>query len=157
MKTEYERHAKRLDSRFTSRPPPGSPPGTPAPTPILDRLRSFTRVRALVLGGYGEASVDVHHLLDVCADRIAAANWQYQGARTMVEYRGYIINRLRRRLSLIVARAYTRYILRRLAMVGVPNPGAVRAPQPMPVPRQTGLEAEFFAAQVWEAPPDDLW
>ena len=27
----------------------------------------------------------------------------------------------------------------------------------MPVPRQTGLEAEFFAAQVWEAPPDDLW
>ena len=94
---------------------------------------------------------------DACADRIAAAHWQYQGARTMAEYRGYIINRLRRRLSLVVANAYTRYILHRLAMVGVADPRAVREPLPLPVPRQTSLAAEFFAAQVWDAPPDDLW
>ena len=49
MHHEYRRHAERLDANHSA-------PGT---TPIRDRLNSFTQVRALVFGNYGECSADV--------------------------------------------------------------------------------------------------
>ena len=58
---EYRQHAERLDGNHSA-------PGT---TPIRDRLNSFTQVRALVFGNYGECSADVHHLLDACATAVA--------------------------------------------------------------------------------------
>ena len=49
---EYHRHANRLDERYSAQ-------GT---TPIRDRLNhSFTEVRVLVFGQYGEASADPGH------------------------------------------------------------------------------------------------
>ena len=51
----YTHHAGRLDTA-------DSPAGT---TPTADRLGTFTRVRGLVFGQYGEASPDVHSLLTI--------------------------------------------------------------------------------------------
>ena len=57
---EYTAHARRLDEEAVrqGRQPPGS-------TPILDRLRTFTRVRGLAFGNYAEASPDVHSLISI--------------------------------------------------------------------------------------------
>jgi hypothetical protein len=140
---DYREHALRLDRQH-------SPAGQ---TPILDRLTSFTRVRALVFGGYGEASTDVHPLLDLAADRMADKHWRFMGAQTIEEHRSFAIQRLRRRLGLVVARAFTRFTLNRLAMVGVANPSAVRMP-PRDVPPRQYLAYDFMAAQVWDAAPD---
>ena len=52
-----------------------SAPGT---NPILDRLRSFGQTRGLAFGAYGEASPDVHALLTVAADGLAA-QWRDMG------------------------------------------------------------------------------
>ena len=51
---DYRAHARRLDRDH-------SPAGT---TPILQRLDSFGRTRGLVFGNFGEASADVHSLLE---------------------------------------------------------------------------------------------
>ena len=53
--------------------PAVSAPGT---NPILDRLRSFGQTRGLAFGAYGEASPDVHALLTVAADGLAARQWR---------------------------------------------------------------------------------
>ena len=72
-----------------------SAPGT---NPILDRLRSFGQTRGLAFGAYGEASPDVHALLTVAADGLAARQWRDMGARTLEEARSFIVSSLRRRL-----------------------------------------------------------
>ena len=141
MPLAYERHARRLDALY-------SPPGT---TPILDRLRSFTTVRALVFGSYAEASADVHRLLDIAAEEMAKRQWAFMGARTMDEARNYFISRLRRRLSCRAARAFTRHRLRRMPLVGVLNPSAIplasrSAAQPLHEPAL----AAFYAHQAYQ-------
>ena len=45
-----------------------------AGTPILDRIKGFTRERAIVFGNYAEASPDVHHCISAAAD-YPAWNW----------------------------------------------------------------------------------
>jgi hypothetical protein len=57
----YHHHARRLDLIH-------SPRGT---HPIEDWLGTFTRVRGLVFGQYGEASEDVHALLSQAAHSMA--------------------------------------------------------------------------------------
>ena len=78
-----------LNSRSSSSSPCSlvSAPGT---TPIRDRLNSFTQVRALVFGNYGECSADVHHLLDACATAVARKTWQWVGARNEAEARARV-------------------------------------------------------------------
>ena len=59
---EYLSAARAADRQYSA-------PGT---NPILDRLRSFGQTRGLAFGAYGEASPDVHALLTVAADGLAA-------------------------------------------------------------------------------------
>ena len=106
---EYRNHANRLDRDHSA-------PGT---TPIRDRLNSFTEVRALVLGQYGEASADVHHLIIACATEMARKQWQWLGARNENEAHAAIISTLRTRLGLITVREMARHRLRRVCFVGV--------------------------------------
>ena len=108
---EYRRHAERLDGNHSA-------PGT---TPIRDRLNSFTQVRALVFGNYGECSADVHHLLDACATAVARKTWQWVGARNEAEARACVLSRLRRRVGLVVVREMARHRLRRVPYIGVPR------------------------------------
>ena len=105
---DYTQHARELDRRH-------SPAGT---TPILDRLRSFTRVRGLVFGQYGEASTDVHSLLSLAADGHASQRWRELGCRSREEARGIFVALLRRRLGCFVVREFARHRLRRLPYVG---------------------------------------
>ena len=72
------------------------PPGT---APVLDRHRSFTRVRGLVFGQYGEASSDVHALLSLAAEGHASRHWRELGCRSREEARSIYAALLRRRLG----------------------------------------------------------
>ena len=63
---EYLSAARAADRQYSA-------PGT---NPILDRLRSFGQTRGLAFGAYGEASPDVHALLTVAADGLAARQWR---------------------------------------------------------------------------------
>ena len=103
--------APRLDGNHSA-------PGT---TPIRDRLNSFTQVRALVFGNYGECSADVHHLLDACATAVARKTWQWVVARNEAEARACVLSRLRRRVGLVVVREMARHRLRRVPYIGVPR------------------------------------
>ena len=108
---DYLRAARNLDRRHSAA-------GT---TPIEDRLKSFTEVRGLVFGAYGEASRDVHLLLGVCATEIAKKRWREMGARTLEEARGFIIGQLRRRIGLVATEAMASHRLNRVPWIGVPR------------------------------------
>ena len=102
------RHARALDRQHSA-----------GLTPIEDRLKSFTEVRALVFGAYGEASSDVHALLTEAASRMAAKEWRRWGARTQAEARSFFIASLRRQLGVHVVREMARHRLRRVPYIGV--------------------------------------
>ena len=87
----------------------------------MDHLRSFTRVRGLVCGNYGECSPDVHELLAIIADGLAARRWRLMGARSATEARAFFIARLRRSLSVVIAREMAHHRLRRIPFIGVPR------------------------------------
>ena len=106
---EYRRHAEKLDNT------PGVTPG------VKTRLESFTPVRGVVAGQFGECSDDVHSLIDVCADAIAAKEWRALGARSAKEARGFIVAKLRRRIGLVVVREMARHRLKRVPLIGVPR------------------------------------
>ena len=111
----YVSHARRLDRECH---------GTTAatqPGPIEARLRSFTTTRALVFGAYGEASADVHDLLSISADALAAQQWRQAGARSAAEMRSYFISRSRRRLGVAAVQAMARHRLARVPFIGVPR------------------------------------
>ena len=107
----YLSHARQLDREY-------SPAGT---TPIEDRLRYFTRTRGLVFGAYGEASTDVHTLLDIAADEMAEQQWRLAGARSATEMRSFIVSRLRRRMGMATVIAMARHRLARVPYIGVPR------------------------------------
>jgi hypothetical protein len=111
VESEYRRHAQRLDAQH-------SPPGT---TPVVDAVRGWGGVRALVFGQYGEWSADVHDLLDGAADSLARRRWAAMGARTQAEARSYFVSRLRRRLALVTAREMARHRLNRVQFIGMPR------------------------------------
>ena len=101
-------HARRLDRQH-------SPQGT---TPIEDRLRWFTDTRGLVSGAYGEASADVHDLLQQASWRLAGGLWRVLGARNVNELRGFLLSRMRRRVGLAAVQAMARHRLLRVPFVG---------------------------------------
>ena len=115
----YVRHAQRLDSQL-HRDAQGVPP-PPGHGPIERRLASFTRVRGLVFGQYGEVSHDVDCLICLCAAAAARRTWRASGFRTEAEMRGVFTALYRRQIGLRVTRAFARHRLSRLALVGVPR------------------------------------
>ena len=108
---EYRSHAHRLDREH-------SPAGT---TPIYDRFVALGDTRGLAFGAYGEASGDAHHLISHAADVAARDVWQAYGARCESEVRGFLMQRLRRRVGVLLVRENARHRLRRLPVIGVPR------------------------------------
>ena len=127
-------------------------------TDVLDHLHSFTRVRGLVCGNYGECSPDVHELLSITADGLAERRWRLMGARSMTEARAFFIARLRRSLSVVIGREMARHRLRRIPLIGVPR-AAIRARQPLQAPQearhmpQMAQLADFMRFQAYGAAP----
>ena len=108
---DYLAKGRAADARY-------SPAGT---TPILDRIRGFTRARALVFGNYSEASPDVHHCIAAAAAEAAKRNWRELGARRAEEAKSFYVASFRRRLGVFVAREFARHRLSRECFIGVPR------------------------------------
>lgn len=106
---QYQRHARQLDQRLHGA----------HSTTVVDHLDTFTPVRSLVVGHYGEASADVHELVDICADRAASQQWRLMGARSQTEARSYFVARFRRELGLAFAQAQVGHRMRRRPLVGM--------------------------------------
>ena len=113
VQTHYLSHARRLDRQLHAT--------AGAPGPIEQRLLSFTTVRGLVFGQYGEASADVHDLIRVAAGEMAQQQWRLAGARTACEMRAFLVSRARRRIGLTIVQAMARHRLARVPYIGVPR------------------------------------
>ena len=87
-------------------------------TAVRTRLRGFGPVRALVWGAYGEASDDVHQLLEVVVEAEADRSWRVLGARSSAEARSYLTMRTVRSWGITAVREMARHRLRRLEYVG---------------------------------------
>ena len=79
---------------------------------------SYGRVRALVFGQYGEASTDVHELLDITVDRATRDSWRFLGARSQAEARSYFTSTLRRAWGVATVREFARHRVSRLCFIG---------------------------------------
>jgi hypothetical protein len=108
---EYIRHARKIDSACG---PQGS-------TQCEQRLRSFSETRGLVFGAYGEASDDVHELIDVAAEAKARRLWRQAGARSQKEYQGYLKRNMRRRVGLVTVQEQAMHLIARLPLINVPR------------------------------------
>ena len=122
--SQYRTHARILDSRHSRPMLPGTTVpdmSQPAGDQVQRALAQFGQVRGLVFGQYGEWSHDVSSLVSLAAARTASRIWRGYGARSEAEVRGMMTALYRRRLGLIVARAFARFRIARLALVGVPR------------------------------------
>ena len=87
----------------------------------MDRLVQLGQTRGLVFGQYSEASPDVHAVLAHAATATAERVWRLMGARSAAEARGFVMQQLRRRLGVVVAREMARHRLHRLPYVNTPR------------------------------------
>ena len=111
VNSEYRAAARDLDRRFSA-------PGT---TPVQDRLDQYGEVRGLAYGGYGEASSDVHTLIEASASHLARTTWRWSGARSAEELRNALVTRYRRRVGVRVVKAFAAYRLERVPYIGMPR------------------------------------
>ena len=65
----------------------------------------------MVWGAYGEASDDVHQLLDYVVDAEATRSWRQLGARSRAEARSYLMCRTRRSWGITAVREMARHRL----------------------------------------------
>ena len=108
---KYAAHARALDFQLWGR----------GDTRIASRLASFTQVRGLVFGAYGEASADVHSLIELAAHALARKHWRSAGARNEAEARSFWVGLCRRRIGVAATRAMARHRIRRTVFIGVPR------------------------------------
>ena len=113
MHRAYEHAAQRLDSLPDVRA--FNQGSTDA---VATALAGYGVVRALVVGQYGEASTDVHELLDITADVASRESWRFLGARTQAEARGYYVADLRRAWGVAFVREFARHRVSRVHFVG---------------------------------------
>ena len=123
----YGKTAREVDWRYcgTPRPPPAQP-GVPRPPrqigPVETRLNTFGQVRGWVFGAWGEASEEVHTLVQKLADaKVGRAGTQpsqcllfKSRAAQMASEVGF----LRRRLSFAAVQGQARLLLDRLQLLG---------------------------------------
>ena len=95
---EYARHAIRLDKEYHRTP-------KAVRGPIQARLETFPAVRGLVVGGYGESSIDILSLVKLAANKAAPKNWKRMGAKDEKHACGIIIASLKRTWGTVFARS----------------------------------------------------
>ena len=122
---DYELHAARLDAR-----PDVQAFNAGRRDAVSSVLAGYPQVRALVVGQYGEASLDVHELLDLAVEAATRRDWRYLGARSQSEARGYYAASMRRAWGCLFVREMARHRLRRVLYVGAGHrPRAAQAQQ----------------------------
>lgn len=124
---EYAKKAREVDWEYggTPRPPP-LPRGTPAPPRVIGRVESrlltYGRVKGWCFGAWGDASQDVHELVQRLAGaRLEIADHQpdtFGPPRARAAQLAGLVGYIRRRLSITAVRAQARLLLDRLQLLG---------------------------------------
>ena len=89
----------------------------PTEGPATSRLLSFGRVQGWVSGAFGEASPDLHRLLDLFARKDAAANHVSMGLPSPLQARPHVKQRCCRELGIMAVRTAAQHKLQALATV----------------------------------------
>ena len=63
----------------------------------------------------------MHDLIGIAAERLAAQQWAFAGARCESEMRSYLVNRCFRRVGLATVQAMARHRIARVPYIGVPR------------------------------------
>ena len=116
---------------------------------VSDALAFHGTVRGAVFGQYGEASLDVHTLVDAASHELARLKWRRYGARSPSEAYACFVAVNRRALGVAVVREFARHRLRRLAFVGMTVAQVREAREEVHTPQVTRSvfspeDADFF-------------
>ena len=140
--TEYLRHARQLDRRYH---PQASPPATLTPGPVEQIVLDHDRVRGVVLGGYGEWSIDVEHLLEEAARAAARRDWRRMGSVSEHVAYDLIVASYRRRMGVIAVREMARHRYRQSQYAGLTRLQLDQVGQERQVQRLGARRAEALA------------
>ena len=110
LQTEYRRKAKKVDDQMQSAR--GDQKG-----PVERRLDEFGELIGLCFGAWGEASEDIHWLIQIMAESRLQSG---RSGNTKQEL-GILVGQIRRRLSLAAIKAQVECLLSRLHQVGPGN------------------------------------
>ena len=115
MHQEYVSKARQADQVYG-----GVEVGTVGP--VENKLLSFDRVEGLVFGNFGEASEQVHRLVDIMATnrvRVAGPQRGRRGVQRSEDgERSMVVSSIRRRLSIAAVRAQSSSLLGHLEGLG---------------------------------------
>ena len=117
LQGEYRRKAARIDREVR-----GTEDGVTGP--LQRRLESYGPLLGLVVGAWGEASNDLHNLVQTLADARLQKQGRARGRQGSSGELGIVVSQIRRSLSTTAVRAQAEILLNRLSMLG---PGARRA------------------------------
>ena len=137
---EYAAKARAIDTQYC-----GTAPGETGP--VCRQLLSYGTVRGFVFGAWGEASGDVHDLLQLAAKQGARTRWRDMGCRDEAAAVGCLAWLLRRRWGLAALRENARLKLDRLAYVG--RGAAAAADRRQRSELQHAARARFSRAHQW--------
>ena len=107
---------RQLDRRYH---PQASPPITITPGPVEQVVLDHDRVRGVVIGGYGEWSMDVEWLLEEAARTAARRDWSRMGLPGEQVAYGLIVASYRRRMGVIAVREMARHRYRQSQFAGL--------------------------------------
>ena len=108
---EYRTKAARLDRQYLN-------VAEGSPGPISQKLASYGQIWGLAFGAYGEASPDVHELVQTLARSHAERNWVHIGGRDPQEAASILARSLYRSWGVMAVRSQARVKLANLAHVG---------------------------------------
>ena len=113
LQAEYRRKARNVDRGYG-----GVEEGVVGP--VERRLAEYGDLHTLVMGAFGEASEDVHNLIQVMAEsRVACSDLNTRHSSPMVrEDMSVVVGQMRRRLSVATIRATYNCLLTRLTLLG---------------------------------------
>ena len=109
-------NARQLDQRYH---PQASPPVTITPGPVEQVVLDHDRVRGVVIGGYGEWSMDVEWLLEEAARTAARRDWSRMGLPGEQVAYALIVASYRRRMGVIAVREMARHRYRQSQFAGL--------------------------------------
>ena len=127
LTADYTRKAREIDHQHCGVPRPPRPQngvGQPPPQvgPVQRRLQRFGRVRGWCFGAWGEASEDVHHLVQRLADaRLLVADLQpgrRKPQQSREAERAALVGHIRRQLSFTAVQQQSKLLLDRLQLLG---------------------------------------
>ena len=113
----YRRPLARLDEQYH-----GTLPG--AAGPLVQHLQSFGELQCLVGGAFGEGSLNLHSLIQSCAEARVQHLIRLTGQQEMERYLGTIVGQYRREISTCMVRAQALCLLSRVGQI---SPAAGKA------------------------------